>query len=83
MTAEDQAMAGGPHKLAVEFMGGPVDGQRGFLPMGLDTVPVTVGPRAHRYEFDPVTTAEGFWVYRHAGESPTLPATTPTEGGAA
>ena len=79
MSAEEKAMEGGPHKLAVEFQGGPADGLRGFLQMGQDRVRVKMGTEAEEqnYEFDPVTTAEGFWIYRHRG--PVLK----VEGGAA
>ena len=77
MTAEEQAMAGGPHKMAVEFQGGPADGLRGFVVVGVDRLRVRRAGVVHRYEFDPVTTAEGFWIYRDRGPVP------PMEGGTA
>lgn len=80
MSAEDKAMEGGPHRLAVEFQGGPADGLRGFLQMGNERVRVKMGKEGEEqsYEFDPVTTAEGFWIYRHRG-----PAAPVKKGGAA
>ncbi|MEY2905668.1 MAG: hypothetical protein RLZZ408_139 [Verrucomicrobiota bacterium] len=79
MSAEEKMMDGGPHRLAVEFQGGPADGLQGFVTVGKDKVRVKLGRDGaeHRYEFDPVTTEAGYWIYRHRGP------VAPVEGGAA
>ncbi len=67
MTAEERAMDGAPHKMAVEFQGGPADGLRGYVVIGADRLRVRRAGAEHAYEFEPATTAEGFWIYRDRG----------------
>jgi len=56
-----------PHRVAVEFVGGPVDGLAGFVAVGIVRLVMARGGEVHLYEFDPKTTPEGLWVFRHRG----------------